>query len=181
MFDLFKKDYKPEFENRCIAKIEDKALMTRIRHGRERAKLEENIGKSVCNCIAPYANKDLEVVWKAMTETRRAMSDATTSVIKYKDHIGEIVAPIPIEDFHSTCLRKMTRYGIREKEIEKIGIPICGCLTDSVLPLVGKNVPTLATAMYDAKYSLRDKNTIKKFEEKMTRGAIIRRGNPLSI
>lgn len=177
MFDLFKKNYRPEFENRCISKVEDKVFMTRIRHGAERAKLEENIRKSVCNCIAPYVNRDLEVVWKTMSEVRRAMFDATTSVIKYKDQVGEIIAPIPKEDFHNSCLRKMVGYeGNREKEIEKIGIPICKCLTNSVLPFVGKNVPTLATAMHDAKYSLRDKKTIKKFEEKLLVGAVRRRG-----
>ena len=178
MFDLFKKDYKPEFENRCATKIEDKALMTRIRHGADRAKLETNIRKSVCNCLAPYANKDLEVVWKTMAEVRHAMFDATRNVTKYEDNIGKIIAPIPKEDFHNICLRRMVRYGYIKKEIETVGTPICECLTDSVLPLVGKNVPTLVTAIYDAKYSLRDQKTIKKFGEKMALETMGRREIP---
>ncbi len=51
---------------------------------------------------------------------------------------------------------------------EEVGIPICRCLTDNVLPFVGKNVPVFATAMYDAKHSLRNEKTIREFKEKMT-------------
>lgn len=179
MIDLFKtKDYRSEFENRCRSKVEEKVLKTRERHGLEHAKLEENIRKSVCNCMAPYANRDLDVIWEAMSESSNAMRDTAGSVTKYENGVGKIIAPIPKTEFHERCLRKMVEHeGNRKKEIEEVGIPICRCITDNVLPFVGKNVPTFIVAMYDAKHSLRDEKTIKKFEEKMTLEAMRKRGD----
>lgn len=176
IFSIFKKDFKPEFQNRCRSKIEEKILKTKERHGLERAKIEENIRKPVCDCIAPYANIDLEIVWKAMSEASHAMIDTANTATKHENRIGEIIAPISKSEFHDRCFRKMVE-NAEYKEIEEIGIPICRCLTDNVLPFVGKNVPIFATAMYDAKHSLRDEKTIKKFEEKMTLEAMRRRGD----
>ncbi len=176
MIDLFKtKDYRSEFENRCRSKVEEKVLKTKERHGLERAKIEENIRKPVCNCIAPHANRDLEVVWKAMSEVSHAMMDATGTVTKYENRVGTITTPIQKTEFHDRCFRKMVE-NEEYKEIEEVGIPICRCLIDNVLPFVGKNVPVFATAMYDAKHSLRDEKTIREFKEKMTLEAMRRRG-----
>lgn len=167
MFELFKKDYRPEFEKRYLSKIEDKALMTRIRHGKERAKIEENIRKSVCACIAPHTNRDLKVVWETMSEVSSAVKDATTIVTKYENNVGEIIMPISQKYFNIRCNTKLEHTGNKEKEIKEVGASICKCISENVLPLVGKNVSVLTAAMYDAKYLLRDANTIKKFEKKM--------------
>lgn len=65
MLDIFKlKDHILEFENRCRSKVEENVLKTRERHGLERAKLEENIIKPICNCIAPFFGicKNIETI-----------------------------------------------------------------------------------------------------------------------
>ena len=174
MVDLFKtKDYKPEFENRCLSKVEEKVLKTRVRHGEDRAKLEENIRKSVCICIAPHTNRDLDVVWKSMSGASRAMfSDVVIEpkrpVIPYEE-----VPLVSKSDFDRRCSKRLellkNQYtGKKAKEIGEVGKSICKCVSENVLPFIGKDTPVFATAMYDAKHSLRDEKTIKEFEEKMT-------------
>ena len=169
------KNHMPEFENRCKSKAEEKVLKTKEKHGEERAKIEENIIKPICNCIAPYVNRDLEVVWKTMSEVSNAMMDAAGSVTKYENGIGKIIAPISKTEFHDRCVRRMVE-NEEQREIEEIGKPICRCLTNDVLPFVGNNVPIFRRAIYDAKHSLRDEKTIKKLHEKMILEAMRRRG-----
>lgn len=169
------KNHRPEFENRCKSKVEEKVLKTKEKHGEERAKIEENIIKPICNCIAPHTNRDLEIVWKAISEVSNAMMDTTDSVTKYENGIGSIIAPVSKTEFHDRCIRKMLE-NEEYREIEEVGKPICKCLTNDVLPFVGKNVPVFRRAVYDAKHSLRDEKTIKKFEEKMIMKAIRKRG-----
>jgi len=180
MVDLFKtKDYRLEFENRCRSKVEEKVLNTREKHGLEVAKVEENIRKSVCNCIAPHANRDLYIVWGTMFGVTHAMNDAAKTVLS-PGPVKEYTAPVHKSDFDRICHRTIEflkkRYtGKKADDIDEVGKSICNCVSENVLPFIGKGIPVFATAMYDAKHSLRDEETIKKFEEKMTLETMRRR------
>lgn len=182
MLDIFKtKDYRLEFENRCRSKVEEKVLKTRVRRGEERAKLEENIRKSVCACIAPHANRDLEIVWKAISPASSAMFGEGVRIPRRPVIPYEEVEPTSKSDFDRRCSKKIeflkNRYtGKKSDEIGEVGRSICKCVSENVLPFVGRDQPVFATAMYDAENSLRDEKTIKKFKEKMTLEAMRKRG-----
>ena len=147
------------------------------------AKVQENIRKSVCNCIAPYVNRDLDIVWKVMSGVSHAMTDATKTVtgLLVGFDVSEIIAPVPKSTFDRMCPQRIEflkhQYtGKKAKEIDDVGKSICNCVSENVLPFVGKRVPSFATAMYDAKHSIREEKDIKIFEEKMILEAMRRRG-----